>query len=90
MVPGMARACDLVPVSDGKDLWSAIGELRRARRDLVGQLAGVVRDASLELECSFCGERAPAVAVIPGPDAAICDRCVGLCVEILELARDPE
>jgi hypothetical protein len=75
-------------VSDGKDLWSAIGELRRARRVLVSQLADVVREPAGKVECSFCGERSPDVAVIPGPDAAICDRCVGLCVEILELARE--
>ncbi|MBZ0115503.1 MAG: hypothetical protein IT378_18120 [Sandaracinaceae bacterium] len=72
---------------EDRKLWEALGELRRTRRDLVSQLAGVVREAS-DVECSFCGERPPAVLIIPGPKVAICDRCVGLCQEILELARE--
>lgn len=82
-----ARACDARSVSEGKALWEAVGELRRARRELVSQLATVVRDPA-GLSCSFCGDGPPAVVVIPGPDAAICDRCVGLCQEILDAARD--
>lgn len=76
-------------MSESKALWEAIGELRRTRRELVGQLATVVRDPS-DASCSFCGDGPPAVVVIPGPDAAICDRCVGLCQEILEAARESE
>ena len=77
-------------MNDGKELWGAIGELRRTRRELVGQLANVVKDSISALSCSFCGDSAPNVIVIPGPEgAAICDRCVGLCAEILELAREP-
>lgn len=83
------RSCDLQHVSESKALWEAIGELRRTRRDLVRQLATVVRDTSVDLACSFCGDGPPAVVVIPGPDAAICDRCVGLCREILEASLDP-
>lgn len=71
-------------MSEGKALWEAIGELRRTRRELVAQLSTVVRDASIGVACSFCGDAPPAVVVIPGPDAAICDRCVGLCRELLE------
>lgn len=73
-------------VSEGKALWEAIGELRRTRHELVQQLATVARDPS-GVACSFCGDSPPAVVVIPGPDAAICDRCVGLCQEILEASR---
>ncbi len=83
-----ARSCDLFPVSEGKALWEAIGELRRTRRELVQQLATAVRDTSVDVTCSFCGDAPPAVVVIPGPDAAICDRCVGLCREILDASRD--
>ncbi len=86
----MARlpgACDLGSGREGKALWEAVGELRRTRRELVSQLATVVRDPS-DIACSFCGERPPEVVVIPGPDAAICDRCVGLCQEILDATRD--
>lgn len=87
----MARtriACELGSVSEGKALWEAIGELRRTRRELVSQLATVIGDPSAGVVCSFCGDGPPAVVVIPGPDAAICDRCVGLCQEILETARE--
>lgn len=87
----MARlpgACELGRVSEGKALWEAVGELRRTRRELVSQLATVVRDPSADVSCSFCGDRPPAVVVIPGPEAAICDRCVGLCQEILEATRE--
>lgn len=87
----MARspgACELGRVSEGKALWEAVGELRRARRDLVSQLATVVRDPDAGVACSFCGDRPPGVVVIPGPEAAICDRCVGLCQEILDAVRD--
>jgi hypothetical protein len=73
---------------EDKSLWEAIGELRRTRRDLVRQLAGVVRDPGAGVVCSFCGDGPPDVAVIPGPAASICDRCVGLCAEILEIARE--
>lgn len=73
-------------MSEGKALWEAIGELRRTRRELVAQLATVVRDASADVACSFCGDRPPSVVIIPGPEAAICDRCVGLCRELLETA----
>jgi hypothetical protein len=77
-------------VDEGKALWGAIGELRRTRRELVTQLARAAQGGSSILPCSFCGEGAPNVTVIPGPDdVAICDRCVGLCSEILELARHP-
>ncbi len=76
-------------MSEGKALWEAIGELRRTRRELVRQLASVVRDTTVDVACSFCGDRPPAVVVIPGPDASICDRCVGLCQEILEASLDP-
>lgn len=82
-----APACDARSVSEGKALWEAVGELRRTRRDLVSQLATVVREPT-GVTCSFCGDGPPAVVVIPGPDAAICDRCVGLCQEILDAARD--
>jgi hypothetical protein len=75
-------------VNDGKELWAAIGELRRTRRDLVSQLAQVVREASSDVMCSFCGERPPAVAIIPGPNASICDRCVGLCQEIFDVSLE--
>lgn len=70
-------------MSEGKALWEAIGELRRTRRELVQQLATVV-DEAVGVSCSFCGESPPAVRIIQGPEAAICDRCVGLCQEILE------
>jgi hypothetical protein len=82
-------ACDVVAVGEGKALWEAIGELRRTRRELVRQLASEVRDGPAPLVCSFCGDGAPAVVVIPGPEASICDRCVGLCQEILDASREP-
>jgi ATP-dependent Clp protease ATP-binding subunit ClpX len=35
--------------------------------------------------CAFCGKRARDVRkIIAGPTSAICDECVGLCVEILD------
>ncbi len=75
-------------MSESKALWGAIGELRRTRRELVQQLATVVDDGAVDLRCSFCGESPPAVRIIPGPEAAICDRCVGLCQETLEASRE--
>jgi hypothetical protein len=42
-------------------------------------------DAPHGLLCSFCGKSARQVKrLIAGPDAYICDECVGLCDEILE------
>lgn len=70
---------------DGQRLWGAIGDLRRTRRELVRQLADVVRETS-EVACSFCGQSPPEVAVIPGPSANICDRCVELCTEVFEVS----
>jgi hypothetical protein len=77
-------------VDGAKDLWGAIGELRRTRRELVSQLAIVAKEAVPGAECSFCGESPPSVMIVPGPEASICDRCVSLCAEILEIARSPE
>ena len=72
-------------MEEQKGLWAAIGELRRTRRDLVRQLTETVRDGA-DVPCSFCGEAPPQVVVIRGPSANICDRCVGLCREILDVA----
>ena len=46
--------CDVERVNDGKDLWGAIGELRRTRRELVGQLANVVKDSVTAVSWSGC------------------------------------
>jgi len=36
------------------------------------------------MECSFCGKGGDAVEVlITGPDVAICDECVKLCMDIV-------
>jgi hypothetical protein len=36
--------------------------------------------------CSFCGKQEPDGAkVIPGPQAAICNECIGLCIDIIVL-----
>ncbi|MBX3276038.1 MAG: hypothetical protein KF729_37650 [Sandaracinaceae bacterium] len=65
-------------------LWEAIGNLHRTRRDLIAQLAHVVREEG-EHACSFCHAEPPDVTVLVGPGVAICDRCVELCREILSL-----
>ena len=73
-------------MSASKSLWEAVGELRRARRELVGQLSEVRREGP-EPECSFCGATPEDEPVLIGPDKAnICARCVELCNEILELS----
>ena len=68
-------------MSEGHDLWGAIGELHRTREELIGQLADVITEG--DVTCSFCGQGPPVVVVLQGPEAAICDRCVALCREIL-------
>ena len=41
-------------------------------------------DDQKQLRCSFCGKRQDQVErLIVGPNAYICDECIGLCVEIL-------
>jgi len=71
-------------MSEDHSLWEAIGNLHRTRRDLIRQLADVVR-AEGEEACSFCHSQPPDVAVLVGPDVAICDRCVELCREVFAL-----
>lgn len=71
-------------MSEGHELWGAIGELHRTRRELIGQLANVIRDG--DVSCSFCAHSPPDVTVLQGPAAAICDRCLELCQEILATA----
>ena len=39
-------------------------------------------------ECSFCGQaQAEVEKLVYGPQVAICDECVALCVEVLEETR---
>ena len=71
-------------MSEEHSLWEAIGNLHRTRRDLIQQLATVVRGEG-ERACSFCHSEPPEVAVLVGPDVAICDRCVELCREVFAL-----
>jgi ClpX C4-type zinc finger protein len=41
-------------------------------------------------ECAFCGRREDQVrALLYGPDASICDRCVGVCNRLLHEAGVP-
>ena len=68
-------------MSEGHDLWGAIGELHRTRQDLIEQLADVIREG--DVSCSFCGQGPPEVIILQGPEAAICDRCIELCREIV-------
>lgn len=72
-------------MSEDHALWEAIGNLHRARQDLILQLADVVRTEG-EHACSFCQAGPPDVTVLVGPTVSICDRCVELCREILVLA----
>ena len=72
-------------MSEGQNLWGAIGELHRTRGDLIRQLADVLHDGA-DSACSFCGQAPPEVTVIRGAEASICDRCVDLCREILALS----
>ena len=65
-------------------LWEAIGNLHRARHELIEQLTPVVREGG-DHACSFCHSEPPDVAVLVGPSASICDRCVELCREILAM-----
>ena len=39
--------------------------------------------------CSFCGKDKPEVYVIQGPAVAICNECVGLCVDMLRDEKVP-
>lgn len=71
-------------MSEDHALWEAIGNLHRTRRDLIQQLANVVRGEG-GIACSFCHAKPPDVAVLEGTDAAICDRCVELCREVFAL-----
>lgn len=66
-------------------LWEAIGNLHRTRRDLILSLVDVVRTEG-EHACSFCHAEPPDVAVLVGPGVSICDRCVEICREVLELS----
>ena len=70
-------------MSQDRDLWGAVGELHRTREELIAQLADVLVEG--DVTCSFCGHGPPAVRVLAGPEARICDRCVALCREILAL-----
>lgn len=46
-------------------------------------------DDQRNLRCSFCGKRQDQVErLIVGPNAYICDECIGLCVEILNEGKD--
>ena len=46
-------------------------------------------DDQRNLRCSFCGKRQDQVErLIVGPNAYICDECIGLCVEILNEGAD--
>ncbi|MCA9609332.1 MAG: hypothetical protein KC619_27210 [Myxococcales bacterium] len=72
-------------MSEDHALWEAIGNLHRTRRDLIQQLADVVRTEG-EHACSFCQSEPPDVAVLVGPGVCICDRCVEICREILALS----
>lgn len=48
-------------------------------------------DDQKNLRCSFCGKRQDQVErLIVGPNAYICDECIGLCVEILNEGADDE
>ena len=71
-------------MSEDHALWEAIGNLHRTRRDLIEQLAEVVKGDGGH-SCSFCHSEPPDVAVLVGPGASICDRCVELCREVLAL-----
>jgi ATP-dependent Clp protease ATP-binding subunit ClpX len=46
-------------------------------------------EAKTTLFCSFCFKNSDEVlALIAGPDAFICDECVGLCIPIIAEARE--
>ena len=48
-------------------------------------------DDQRNLRCSFCGKRQDQVErLIVGPNAYICDECIGLCVEILNEGADDD
>jgi phosphohistidine phosphatase len=52
---------------------------------------GKKEDEKKDHSCSFCGKRHDEVAkLIAGPDVNICDECVDLCHEIVEVGRAQE
>lgn len=80
---------------------SLMGEVRRLRRDVDG-LRGALRRLESGpvppesqtfqslLRCTFCSEPHDRVAkLVAGPGVYICDRCIGLCQEILDEELPP-
>jgi ATP-dependent Clp protease ATP-binding subunit ClpX len=42
------------------------------------------------VHCSFCGKSQAQVSkIVAGPNVRICDECVGLCAEIIEIELRP-
>jgi hypothetical protein len=76
------------PNTDLQIRASAYDQVGKAARQVAKQLDKDEgqREMSSELaRCAFCGKRARDVRkIIAGPTSAICDECVGLCVEILD------
>jgi ATP-dependent Clp protease ATP-binding subunit ClpX len=53
---------------------------------VIGVLVSISREGSNLTKCSFCAKSQEQVRkIIAGPNAFICDECVGLCNEILTL-----
>ncbi len=60
-------------------------------RNLAQRILERRRDPSDQLRCSFCGRSESRVErLVAGPGVYICDKCVGLCNEIIEEWRAEE
>jgi len=76
-----SQSLELMAKAFGYDNWNILAAKIEAE-----QPAQAERAATKTLYCSFCGKSQHDVnKLIAGPDSFICDECVGLCNDIIEL-----
>jgi hypothetical protein len=76
-----SQSLELMAKAFGYDNWNILAAKIEAERPAPAEAT-----ANKTLYCSFCGKSQHDVSkLIAGPDSFICDECVGLCNDIIEL-----
>jgi hypothetical protein len=76
-----SQSLELMAKAFGYDNWNILAAKIEAERPAPAEAT-----ATKTLYCSFCGKSQHEVSkLIAGPDSFICDECVGLCNDIIEL-----
>src|SRR5579871_5865813 len=79
-----SQSLELMAKAFGYDNWNILA----AKIETERQPTAAPPDGPKTLHCSFCGKSQHDVKkLIAGPTSFICDECVGLCSEIVEIGE---